>query len=265
VTAFGFDGEPGPGEPWATYVQPGVDAWEKCGSQYPFSFDELELVAAAAVDHRILIRTGGSDLEVMALLRHELRHAEQYEHDEHLDRIAGVLAKGLLGMYGDTVAFRILYAATPTERDANAAAGAFVAKRGTDRERRDLVARHQTLLGAGSAPLDPTTVRDRTLAWGVVLYPEMLNGAGELAREDGATGIDERFETEALARVLMRANAIGRWDDLAHLPLLRDATKEVAVMSAVAAGHAALGNPAGARRLAERLQLLEAQALTHVK
>ena len=73
IAAFGFDGEPGAGEPWATYVQPGVDAWETCGHQYYFGFEERERIVAAGGGHRVLVRTGGSDLEIMALLRHELR------------------------------------------------------------------------------------------------------------------------------------------------------------------------------------------------
>ncbi len=176
IAAFGFDGEPGAGEPWATYVQPGVDAWETCGHQYYFGFEERERIVAAGGGHRVLVRTGGSDLEIMALLRHELRHAEQHEHDAYFDLIAGVLAKGLLTMYGDTVAFRTLYAAIPAERDANAAARDFVEARASEGDLLALRARHGTLLATGSARFDLNSLRDRTLVWGVSSIPRCSKG-----------------------------------------------------------------------------------------
>jgi hypothetical protein len=101
------------------------------GDEFPLSPDQLHDANIEHRDrHRVVVFTGASEYEVAALMRHELEHVRQQielgDSSETLIMIHERTTDVLSDLYRSRPGIATLYNLMPMERDANAAAAAFV-------------------------------------------------------------------------------------------------------------------------------------------
>ena len=138
--------------------------------------------------HRIIVWTGAPPLPpeiVRALLRHELRHAEQFANDRTVYRLGIMIAVSLGRAYaGKGNAAASIRRLSPHETDANAAASHFVAPIG---DRAGVREGNFRVLVTETTPLQPLdSLGRRELAF-AALHPDAF------IAEARARGHDERF------------------------------------------------------------------------
>jgi hypothetical protein len=200
--------------------------------------------------HRIIVWAGAPRLPpeiTRALMRHELRHAEQFAHDKTVYRLGIVIAVSLGRAYAGKGAASIRRL-IPHEEDANAAASRFVAPIGEKAEARG--GNFRVLL-TETTPLQPLDSLGRRALAFAALHPDAF------VAEVRDRGLDVRFLLGKLdpAGPALFPELVAN-GELGHL---RD---EVAAAVPTSDGIATEGDPAEAwepvrERLAEAQQLAE--------
>jgi hypothetical protein len=136
--------------------------------------------------HRIIVWVGTPRLPVeiiRALMRHEVRHAEQFAHDRTVYRLGIVIAISLGRVYSGSGAASIRRL-IPHEEDANAAASRFVAPIGEAADARD--GKFGALV-TETTPLQPLDSLGRRALAFAALHPDAF------VAEARDRGLDERF------------------------------------------------------------------------
>ena len=119
-----FAGQPAPGSPGGTAVEPGGSACTvgRVRDAYPFLDAHIERSRRSANLYEILTYSGVEPHVLLAVLRHEIEHILQYRQTQALTTTSKLYAHGVASQLGeDSVVFRVLYASLPTERAADEA------------------------------------------------------------------------------------------------------------------------------------------------
>ena len=202
--------------------------------------------------HRIIVWAGAPRLPpeiTRALMRHELRHAEQLAHDRTVYRLGILIAVSLGRAYSGSGAASIRRL-IPHEEDANAAASRFVAPIGEAAEAREWNFR---ALVTETTPLQPLDSLGRRALAFAALHPDAF------VAEARDRGLDERFllgkldpAGPALFRELVANADLGRLCDevAAAVPTADGSTAED---EAAEAWDAVRERLAQAQQLAERI------------
>jgi hypothetical protein len=177
-----FDGHPtAPALQWGLHLGPGdtTHDLEHCFTEKQRdAVDKLNLYK-----HRVVIWVGDPRLPpklIQALMRHEMRHAEQFAADETVYRIGIMTLVSLARVYAGTGAGATsIHRFAPQETDANAAATQLVAPAGDAGEARD--GEHRSLVTA-TDPVRPLgELGLRTLAF-AALHPEAFVAEAQYRR-----------------------------------------------------------------------------------
>jgi hypothetical protein len=172
-----FEGEPDPGQPWGSSVEPACDAFETLGLRYRFFEEHRQLADAGRAGHQVLVHTGVPAPVLLALMRHELEHVRQYEQgvmivraNEVVNRTFEVLTEHMPG------AFMGLYPLLPAEQEASAQATALVRSEFGALPDELTAGPHHSLLTAEAMSGPVATLPARMIAL-LSLYPENSGSA----------------------------------------------------------------------------------------
>ncbi len=150
VRLLTFEGAARPGEPWGSYVQPGVSSFGTLGGRFPFFADHIDQARIDQPFHQILLRTGAPPHVLLGVMRHELEHLRQFLRDPAASTLGSVVAPALERSIAPLPgAYFPLYGMLPNEIDANAAATSLAV--------RVLGRPSETLIRGTHAPLLTTT------------------------------------------------------------------------------------------------------------